>query len=216
MSAEAPRRGRARAGVARRQVVIFVKVPRPGRVKTRLARGVGAPEAARWFRAQSRALIRRLRADPRWEVRLAVSPDAEGLTTRALPGGAARQAQGGGDLGARMARALFAAPPGPVLVIGADIPGVVRRREVPRCRRSRKWHLRMPTGLVCARYNRITTWETTRGRVVRVGAAQGFSKFRKPLKIRDFRPRKCFKYAENWYQRYSHSYTPLVTRWLRN
>lgn len=124
MSAEAPRRGRARAGVARRQVVIFVKVPRPGRVKTRLARGVGAPEAARWFRAQSRALIRRLRADPRWEVRLAVSPDAEGLATRALPGGAARQAQGGGDLGARMARALFEAPPGPVLVIGADIPGV--------------------------------------------------------------------------------------------
>ncbi|MAS43716.1 MAG: hypothetical protein CML46_03975 [Rhodobacteraceae bacterium] len=124
MSAEAPRRARARAGVARRQVVIFVKVPRPGRVKTRLARGVGAPEAARWFRAQSRALIRRLRADPRWEVRLAVSPDAEGLTTRALPGGAARQAQGGGDLGARMARALFGAPPGPVLVIGADIPGV--------------------------------------------------------------------------------------------
>lgn len=109
---------------ARPQVVIFVKVPHPGRVKTRLARGVGAPEAARWFRAQSRGLVRRLAADPRWEVRLAVSPDAEGLGSRALPGRVARQAQGGGDLGARMARALFGAPPGPVLVIGADIPGV--------------------------------------------------------------------------------------------
>ncbi|MEC9431339.1 MAG: TIGR04282 family arsenosugar biosynthesis glycosyltransferase [Pseudomonadota bacterium] len=109
---------------ARPQVVIFVKVPRPGRVKTRLARGVGAPEAARWFRAQSRGLIRRLAADPRWDVRLAVSPEAEGLATRALPPGPARQGQGGGDLGARMARALFGAPPGPVLVIGADIPGI--------------------------------------------------------------------------------------------
>ena len=59
-----------------------------------------------------------------------------------------------------------------ILVPGADIPGVGRRREAPRCRRSRKWHLRMPTGLVCARYNRITTWEATRGRVVRAGAAQ--------------------------------------------
>jgi glycosyltransferase A (GT-A) superfamily protein (DUF2064 family) len=38
--------------------------------------------------------------------------------------GSAVFAQGGGDIGARMARAIAACPPGPALLIGADIPGV--------------------------------------------------------------------------------------------
>jgi len=38
----------------------------------------------------------------------------------------ARVAQGSGDLGDRMGRVIDAMPPGPVCVIGADIPGVSR------------------------------------------------------------------------------------------
>ncbi|WP_094022363.1 TIGR04282 family arsenosugar biosynthesis glycosyltransferase [Maliponia aquimaris] len=103
----------------------MLKVPRPGRVKTRLARDIGSTTAAWWFRHQVTRLLRRLR-DPRWRIVLAVAPDREGLTSRIWPAGLPRLPQGPGDLGQRMARALRAAPPGPVCLIGADIPGVTR------------------------------------------------------------------------------------------
>ena len=105
-------------------LVVMVKLPRPGRVKTRLARDIGPIAAAWWFRHQVSHLLRRLR-DPRWQIVLAVSPDAPGLTTRAFPADLPRRAQGRGDLGARMARQLRAAD-GPVCLIGADIPGITR------------------------------------------------------------------------------------------
>jgi glycosyltransferase A (GT-A) superfamily protein (DUF2064 family) len=62
-------------------LIIMVKAPRPGRVKTRLGRGIGMGAAAWWYRHQTRTLIRRLR-DPRWQIVLAVSPDREGLASR--------------------------------------------------------------------------------------------------------------------------------------
>ncbi|MCE8529311.1 TIGR04282 family arsenosugar biosynthesis glycosyltransferase [Ruegeria pomeroyi] len=109
----------------RRTLVIMVKEPHPGRVKTRLGRDIGMVGAAWWFRHQTRALIRRLR-DPRWRIVLAVSPDAEGMASRVWPADLARRPQGRGDLGQRMARQLRAASKGPVCLIGADIPGVTR------------------------------------------------------------------------------------------
>ncbi len=48
------------------------------------------------------------------------------MRSRALPQGFARVPQGGGDLGDRMARMMRRMPPGPVCVIGADIPGIDR------------------------------------------------------------------------------------------
>lgn len=104
-------------------VVVMVKDPRPGRVKTRLAAGIGTVGAAWWYRHQVRRLLRRLR-DPRWRLVLAVAPDVAGMTSRTWPADLPRIPQGPGDLGARMARLL--ALPGPVLVIGSDIPGVTR------------------------------------------------------------------------------------------
>lgn len=106
------------------QLYIMVKEPHPGRVKTRLGRDLGYTRAAWWFRHQTRALIRRLSRDPRWQTVLAVSPDAEGLTSRVWPAHVIRQPQGSGTLGDRMARILRSAPAGPVLIIGADIPGI--------------------------------------------------------------------------------------------
>ncbi|MCA0929364.1 TIGR04282 family arsenosugar biosynthesis glycosyltransferase [Ruegeria profundi] len=108
-----------------RTLVIMVKEPRPGRVKTRLGRDIGMVGAAWWFRHQTRALIRRLR-DPRWKIVLAVSPDHEGLTSRIWPVDLRRAAQGSGDLGDRMRRMLRGMPKGPVCLIGADIPGITR------------------------------------------------------------------------------------------
>lgn len=111
----------------RRTLVIMVKEPRPGRVKTRLGRDIGMVGAAWWFRHQTRSLIRRLR-DPRWQIVLAVAPDREGLESRIWPADLPRAPQGRGDLGDRMARMLRGMPPGPVCVIGADIPEISRAR----------------------------------------------------------------------------------------
>ncbi len=101
----------------------MLKEPRPGRVKTRLGREIGMRPAAWWFRMQALSLLRRIR-DPRWDVVLAVSPDRAGLHSRVWPGDLRRIAQGNGDLGARMARAMYRLAPGPVCVVGADIPAL--------------------------------------------------------------------------------------------
>lgn len=104
-------------------LVIFVKEPVAGRVKTRLARGIGTVPAAWWFRHQVARLVRRIGRDPRWRTVLAVAPDAA-YATRMLPKGPARIVQGPGDLGDRMGRVLRGMPPGPVVIVGGDVPGI--------------------------------------------------------------------------------------------
>lgn len=106
-------------------LVIMVKEPRPGRVKTRLGRDIGMVGAAWWFRHQTRSLVRRLR-DPRWQIVLAVTPDREGMNSRVWPVDLPRKPQGRGNLGDRMGRMLRGVPDGPVCLIGADIPGITR------------------------------------------------------------------------------------------
>jgi uncharacterized protein len=107
----------------RPRLVVFLRAARPGRVKTRLGREIGMIEAAWWYRHQVARLLRRIGRDPRWETWLAVTPDRGPL---ALPGAAGLPMvpQGSGDLGARMARVFHSFPPGPVMIVGGDIPGI--------------------------------------------------------------------------------------------
>ena len=107
------------------RLVVMVKEPRPGRVKTRLGRDIGMTNAAWWFRHQTRDLLRRI-PDPRWHTILAVSPDNQGLTSRVWPETLPRWPQGTGDLGDRMARIFREMAPGPVVIIGADIPDITK------------------------------------------------------------------------------------------
>lgn len=107
----------------RPRLVVMVKEPRPGRVKTRLGRDLGMIGAAWWFRHQTARLLRRL-ADPRWDLILAVAPDVEGLKSRVWSEALPRVPQGAGDLGDRMGRIFRSLPPGPVVIIGGDIPGI--------------------------------------------------------------------------------------------
>tara|TARA_R110002124_G_scaffold72020_14_gene192765 strand:+ start:2264 stop:2842 length:579 start_codon:yes stop_codon:yes gene_type:complete len=113
--------------VIKGHLYIMVKEPRAGRVKTRLGRDIGMTAAAWWFRHQSKALIRNLSRDPRWQTVLAVAPDVEGLNSRIWPSKIPRWPQGSGDLGDRMGRIFHCAPKGPVVIIGADIPHITPR-----------------------------------------------------------------------------------------
>lgn len=103
-------------------LVVMVKLPVAGRVKTRLGREIGMVPAAWWARHRIGRIGRDL-TDRRWRLVLAVAPDAA-VPSAALPP-LPRLAQGSGDLGDRMAR-VFRALPGPVLIVGADIPGITR------------------------------------------------------------------------------------------
>lgn len=100
-------------------VVIFARAPRFGGVKRRLAAGIGRRRALRFHRFTTESIIRRLARDRRWRTVLAVTGEPWRWPAR-LP----RMVQCGTDLGERMANALCAAPAGPVLLVGSDIPGV--------------------------------------------------------------------------------------------
>src|SRR5215472_5353671 len=97
-------------------VILFVRWPRLGVGKRRLAREIGDVAAVRFERLMLARSLRQLGRDPRWRLRLAVTPDhAAAYWLGAMP-------QGRGDLGRRMRRVLAAAGPGPRVLVGSDIP----------------------------------------------------------------------------------------------
>ncbi|NKC32525.1 TIGR04282 family arsenosugar biosynthesis glycosyltransferase [Falsiroseomonas selenitidurans] len=100
-------------------LVIFARAPRLGAVKRRLARGIGARGALRFYRGQLARLLRAVAGDRRWRTVLAATPDrARTRWPRRLP----VRDQGRGDLGQRMARAMR--PHRRVVLVGSDIPGI--------------------------------------------------------------------------------------------
>ena len=101
----------------------MVKEPRTGRVKTRLGKDIGMVSAVWWYRHQAKSLIKRLE-DPRWTLSLAITPDIAALNSQFWPAHISRLGQGRGDLGARMTNLLRHGPPGPVCIIGSDIPSI--------------------------------------------------------------------------------------------
>lgn len=112
-----------RAAPFARRLVVLVKVPVAGRVKTRLARDIGTGRATAIYRHTLGAVLGRIARSPHWRTVLSIAPDSQ-LGTRALPRGPARLAQGAGDIGARMTRPFHRLPPGPVVLIGVDLPDV--------------------------------------------------------------------------------------------
>ncbi len=113
----------------RRHLVIFAKAPRLGAVKTRLARGLGTLNAWGFYRVTSARVIRDLATDTRWRTWLAVAPDRFAGRDGEIPvwpRHVPRLAQGSGDLGARMARIFARLGPGPVVIVGTDIPDLDR------------------------------------------------------------------------------------------
>jgi len=107
-----------------RHLVIFARAPQFGRVKRRLAREVGAAEAMRFYRGTLGRQIATVSRDPRWIVWLFVTPNKEvrhAAWRGAVPAERVRP-QGQGDLGRRMLLPFRTLPPGPVVLVGSDIP----------------------------------------------------------------------------------------------
>jgi rSAM/selenodomain-associated transferase 1 len=108
----------------RRHLVLFVRAPRLGAGKRRLARAIGDVATVRFERLMIALLLRRLAGDRRWHPRIAVTPDKDRRNARHWRRGIEATGQGGGDLGTRMRRALASCPPGPVVLVGGDIPAL--------------------------------------------------------------------------------------------
>jgi rSAM/selenodomain-associated transferase 1 len=107
-----------------RHLVVFLRAPRLGRVKSRLAAGIGDVAALRFYRETGARLLRLVARDRRWRTELWVTPDRDRHARLAVR--AARRGQGPGDLGRRMARVFAVLPPGPAVIIGSDIPEIRR------------------------------------------------------------------------------------------
>lgn len=108
------------------RLLVFARAPRPGEVKRRLAAKIGDEHALAFYRNNLFDLLARTTEDPRWRCHMLVTPDDAADDDALWPGGIERSPQGEGDLGERMRRALETAPPGPVALIGSDVPGIER------------------------------------------------------------------------------------------
>lgn len=113
------------ARMSRTQLIVFVRAPRPGFVKTRLAVALGADAACAAYRTLVEHLLPELEKTV-FEVELRFTPDgAAGELVPWLRPGWRLRPQGDGDLGARLERAMadsIAAGFSRCLIIGTDCP----------------------------------------------------------------------------------------------
>jgi len=108
-------------------VLVFVRAPVAGRVKTRLAARIGAEAALRVYRRLAEHAVAEARAlGSGASVRIHFTPADGGDAVRAwLGGGGEYLPQAGGDLGERMRQAFeaaFAAGFRRAVIIGSDLP----------------------------------------------------------------------------------------------
>jgi rSAM/selenodomain-associated transferase 1 len=108
------------------KLIVFVKAPRSGAVKTRLAASIGANAACTAYRVLVDALLRRIESVENVELRF-TPDDAENEIRPWLRESWQAAPQGAGDLGERLHRAFeasFAEGARRVVAIGSDCPDV--------------------------------------------------------------------------------------------
>ena len=115
-------------------LILFVKAPRLGAVKTRLGSKIGHLAAWRFYNLMLLRLWMRLGNDSRWQTYLSVSPDRNHAR---WPVRLIRWGQGRGNLGVRMTRAMRRHQ-GPVVLVGGDIPEIDKHHIAQALRALRK------------------------------------------------------------------------------
>jgi uncharacterized protein len=110
-------------------LILFARAPVVGRVKTRLAARIGGAATLRLYRAFLEDASRIYGSGP-WEPVLAADPDPDDDSLAVLfPPPWRREAQGGGDLGARLTegfRREFARGAPAAVAVGSDHPALGR------------------------------------------------------------------------------------------
>jgi rSAM/selenodomain-associated transferase 1 len=108
------------------EIVVFGRIPAPGRVKTRLAKEVGDAAAAEVYRLLlEHALAEACAAGPAVTLALADAPSADDGWRP--PTGVKLEIQPAGDLGSRMLRTFerhFSLGAETVILVGSDLPGL--------------------------------------------------------------------------------------------
>ncbi len=106
-----------------RFVVMMVKRPKCGAVKSRLAADLGTVAATSAYRTMMYHSIRKLSCDTRWTFVLSITPD-NALYDPVWPDKIPTIPQGNGGLGTKMHRIMTVMPPGKVVIIGSDVAGI--------------------------------------------------------------------------------------------
>jgi rSAM/selenodomain-associated transferase 1 len=114
----------------RTRVVVFAKSPQPGIAKTRLIPALGAQGAASLARRMLTHTLEQSLAAKLGPVELCMSPQPEDplWANVVIPESIERSAQGDGDLGQRMARAVMrvtASDGENVILVGTDCPSLI-------------------------------------------------------------------------------------------
>jgi rSAM/selenodomain-associated transferase 1 len=116
--------------VSDRALIVFVKHPEPGAVKTRLAPAVGAEAAAALYRALAEEVLEAtVPRSGEYETLVFFDPPGAADAMRAWLPGMRMRPQCAGDLGARMTAAFaraFERGARRVAIIGTDVPAVTR------------------------------------------------------------------------------------------
>lgn len=109
-------------------LIVFVKAPRPGLVKTRLAESIGPVSAAKAYRQLVETLLAHLSIIPALELHYS-PPDALTEIQPWLRPGWAAHPQSNGDLGSRLVSAFanaFASGHDRIVIIGSDCPSITQ------------------------------------------------------------------------------------------
>jgi rSAM/selenodomain-associated transferase 1 len=109
-----------------KNLLIFIKYPTPGKVKTRLGRALGPETAARLYRSMAEGIVKRLVSQPHYfDTTIFYHPPDKALGFKAWLGSDLSYApQQGKDLGERMYNAFAATYPRRAVLIGSDCPEI--------------------------------------------------------------------------------------------
>ena len=123
---------------AARSVIVMARQPVFGEVKTRLASTLGPACALAVYSLMLKRTLRRV-SRGRWCTVVAATPSLTSRSAGSWARGLPVISQSGRDLGERMQSAFDAMPPGPVVMVGTDIPGI-RCRHIAEAFRALRCH----------------------------------------------------------------------------
>lgn len=116
---------------AKDAIIVFLKAPKPGLVKTRLVPRIDAATAALLYRAMVEDLLERLGKIPSVDLLLHYAPEAAGVELTGWLGSDRRlEPQRGADLGERMSnafRSAFESGYERAVIVGSDVPALTGR-----------------------------------------------------------------------------------------